>query len=214
MASQRLGHAREIPDVEEHEAERREREQPGPLDVGVRLSRRAGDGDLAAALREERPRREVALGDAREIWSLCAMLYELLSGRPPFSSRNALDGLRAVLQDAVPSLVDTCGLDADLWAIVERGLRKEPSSRWSSMRELGEALAAWLRARGVREDARGVSLEGEWLSAEEPRAPASRGMAPRLSWMDERGRPSRRWSSRRRVHRLHRGRPHAEQAAC
>ncbi|WP_437992307.1 serine/threonine-protein kinase [Sorangium sp. So ce145] len=150
-----------------------------------------------------------------DIWSLCAMLYELLSGRPPFSSRNALDGLRAVLQDAVPSLVDTRGLDADLWAIVERGLRKEPSSRWSSMRELGEALAAWLRARGVREDARGVSLAGEWLPCEEPCVPAGDGATPRASWwVEERSRPSRRWSSRRRVHRVHRGRPHGEQTAC
>ncbi|WP_437297548.1 serine/threonine-protein kinase [Sorangium sp. So ce426] len=150
-----------------------------------------------------------------DIWSLCAMLYELLSGRPPFSSRNALDGLRAVLQDAVPSLVDTCGLDADLWAIVERGLRKEPSSRWSSMRELGEALAAWLRARGVREDARGVSLQGEWLPCEDPCVPAGHGAAPRVSWwVGERSRPSRRWSSRRRAHRVYRGRPQGEQTAC
>ncbi|WP_437647994.1 serine/threonine-protein kinase [Sorangium sp. So ce362] len=149
-----------------------------------------------------------------DIWSFCAMLYELLSGRPPFSSRNALDGLRAVLQDAVPSLVDTRGLDADLWAILERGLQKEPASRWSSMRELGEALAAWLWSRGVREDVRGVSLEGEWLPREETCAPVSCGMAPRLSWVEERARPSRRWSSRRRGHRLHRGRSSAEQVVC
>ncbi|WP_437577991.1 serine/threonine-protein kinase [Sorangium sp. So ce887] len=150
-----------------------------------------------------------------DIWSFCAMLYELLSGRPPFSSRNALDGLRAVLQDAVPSLVDTRGLDADLWAIMDRGLQKEPTSRWSSMRELGEALAAWLRSRGVREDVRGVSLEGEWLPQEETCAPVSCGIAPRFSWVEERARPSRRWSSRRRGHRLlHRGRSSAEQVVC
>ncbi|XXY18702.1 serine/threonine-protein kinase [Sorangium sp. So ce216] len=149
-----------------------------------------------------------------DVWSFCAMMYELLSGRPPFSSRNALDGLRAVLQDAVPSLVDSCNLDADLWAILERGLQKEPSARWSSLRELGEALAAWLWSRGVREDARGVSLQGEWLPHEEACAPVSCGITPRLSWVEDRGRPSRRWSSRRRAHRPHRGRSHGEQAAC
>ncbi|HTN82733.1 MAG TPA: serine/threonine-protein kinase [Sorangium sp.] len=149
-----------------------------------------------------------------DVWSFCAMMYELLSGRPPFSSRNALDGLRAVLQDAVPSLVDACDLDADLWAILERGLQKEPSARWSSLRELGEALAAWLWSRGVREDARGVSLQGEWLPYEEACAPVSCGITPRLSWVEERGRPSRRWSSRRRAHRLHRPRPQGEQVAC
>ncbi|WP_438007855.1 serine/threonine-protein kinase [Sorangium sp. So ce321] len=148
-----------------------------------------------------------------DVWSFCAMMYELLSGRPPFSSRNALDGLRAVLQDAVPSLVDSCNLDADLWAILERGLQKEPSARWSSLRELGEALAAWLWSRDVHEDARGVSLQGEWLPREEACAPVTCGITPRFSWMEERGRPSRRWSSRRRVHRLHRTRPQVEQAA-
>ncbi|WP_437307615.1 serine/threonine-protein kinase [Sorangium sp. So ce388] len=149
-----------------------------------------------------------------DVWSFCAMMYELLSGRPPFSSRNALDGLRAVLQDAVPSLVDSCDLDADLWAILERGLQKEASARWSSLRELGEALAAWLWSRGVREDARGVSLQGEWLAYEETCTPVSCGETPRLSWVEERGRPSRRWSSRRRAHRLHRPRPQGEQVAC
>jgi eukaryotic-like serine/threonine-protein kinase len=98
-----------------------------------------------------------------DIWSFCAMLYELLAGRPPFSSRNALDGMRATLQDSVPSLVERCGLDAALWATVERGLQKEPDARWASMRELGEALAAWLWSRGVREDVCGASLQGEWL---------------------------------------------------
>ncbi|AUX20066.1 uncharacterized protein SOCEGT47_005290 [Sorangium cellulosum] len=154
-----------------------------------------------------------------DIWSFCAMLYEVLSGRPPFSSRNALDGLRAVLQDAVPSLVDARGLDADLWAIVERGLRKEPSSRWSSLRELGEALAAWLWSRGVREDARGVPLQGEWLPggglpADAERAPARCGAAPCAGRGDERSRPDRGGASRRRTLGLHRARQQVEQAAC
>ncbi|AUX39348.1 uncharacterized protein SOCE26_007370 [Sorangium cellulosum] len=149
-----------------------------------------------------------------DVWSFCAMLYELLAGRPPFSSKNALDGLRAVLQDAVPSLVELCGIDAELWAILERGLQKEASARWSSLRELGEALAAWLWSRGVREDARGVSLQGEWLPREETCAPASCVTRLRYASADERNRPSRRWSSRRRAHRLHRARPQAEPVLC
>jgi eukaryotic-like serine/threonine-protein kinase len=135
-----------------------------------------------------------------DVWSFCAMLYELLAGRPPFSSKNALDGLRAAIQEPVRSLVERCGLDATLWAIIERGLRKELTARWASMRELGEALAAWLWSRGVGEDVCGMSLHTEWLADAQrelstgPRS--TRCPAPR----SERGGARRRWPQRPRTH--------------
>jgi serine/threonine-protein kinase len=111
-----------------------------------------------------------------DIWSFSALLYEMVSGDTPFPSVNTLEALVAVIRDPVPSLLGERVKDPALWAIIERGLKKDPKERWSSMRDLGEALTAWLAARGVAEDVSGVPLRALWLDA-----PPSRRMveAPR-----------------------------------
>ena len=55
--------------------------------------------------------------------------------------------------------------NAQFWTIIERCLKKNPSERWASMWELGEALALWLFERGVRVDAASRSLKHDWLGA-------------------------------------------------
>jgi serine/threonine-protein kinase len=100
-----------------------------------------------------------------DIWSFCALFYEMISGDTPFPSVNTLEALVAVIRDPVPSLLGERVKDAALWAILERGLRKDPRERWSNMRDLGEALTEWLAARGVAEDVSGVPLRALWLGA-------------------------------------------------
>ena len=102
-----------------------------------------------------------------DIWSLCALLYEMISGDTPFPSVNTLEALCAVIRDPVPSLLGDRVKDEALWAILERGLRKDPKERWESMRALGEALTDWLVERGVAEDTSGVPLRALWLGAPE-----------------------------------------------
>jgi len=74
-----------------------------------------------------------------DIWSLCAVLYEVIVGAVP-----PRDGAFAETWAKV---------HLELRAIVERGLSEAPSARWRSMTELGEALAEWLvrawRRRGL-----------------------------------------------------------------
>ncbi|WP_437642581.1 serine/threonine-protein kinase [Sorangium sp. So ce854] len=111
---------------------------------------------------------EQALGQSRidhraDIWALCTTLYEAIAGETPYAGEQGLGTLRAIIQDPVPSLVDRCGVDPALWAIIDRGLRKDPAERWGSMRELGVALAMWLLARGVSEDVCGSSIRAQWL---------------------------------------------------
>jgi hypothetical protein len=81
-------------------------------------------------------------------------------------------------------IVELVGMDAALWAILECGLRKEPSDRWSSMRELGQELARWLLLRGIHDDVCGRSMASEWL-----RPWPSAAWTPCTDW-DDLSRPS------------------------
>ena len=97
-----------------------------------------------------------------DLWGLCVLLYELVTGRLPFDGPNHNALMRAIIEKPAPPIASLGVGDAALWAIVERGLRKDPAQRWQSVRELGTALARWLLAAGVSQDAAGAALETAW----------------------------------------------------
>jgi serine/threonine protein kinase len=149
-----------------------DRTQPKLLDFGVARcmdgdSKLTLDGSLLGTPDYMSP--EQARGDEvdfrTDVWSVCVVLYEAITGQLPF----AADNYRAVLfnvinRDPKPTVASAAG-DEALWCIIERGLRKLPEERWGSARELGEALALWLFERGIREDACGASLRPTWLES-------------------------------------------------
>jgi len=102
-----------------------------------------------------------------DLWSLCVVLYEALSGTPPFRGKNTLAIVRAVIDDD-PLPLQVEGIDAVLAEIVMHGLRKDPADRWQDARSLGGALARWLSDRGHVQDIAGHPLEG-WLEELPPR---------------------------------------------
>lgn len=98
-----------------------------------------------------------------DIWAVCVLLYEALTGKPPFHGENYNAVLYAVLSEQPRSLLETGLIDETLWSILQRGLSKEPAYRYSSMQELGSSLAKWLVDQGVHEDITGASLKGQWF---------------------------------------------------
>jgi serine/threonine-protein kinase len=98
-----------------------------------------------------------------DLWSVCATLYELLTGRPPFEGPDCHAVLCAVLKTEPRPLAEHGVRDSALSAIVLRGLRKPPLERWRSAGELAAALANWLLSAGVEHDASGQSLRARWL---------------------------------------------------
>jgi len=104
-----------------------------------------------------------AVDHRTDIWAFCAMIYEALSGRTPVLGDTLDEQRRALVEKEIPSLVASIGIDPALWAILERGLRKEPNERWPTLRDLGQELARWLLSRGVQDDVCGSSLASEWL---------------------------------------------------
>jgi eukaryotic-like serine/threonine-protein kinase len=99
-----------------------------------------------------------------DVWSFCAVLYEAIAGTTPFAGQTLEQMRHSLVHDVVPSLAEMARVDGELWAIIERGLRREPEERWATMRELGQALARWLLARGVYEDISGSSISAEWFA--------------------------------------------------
>jgi serine/threonine-protein kinase len=89
-----------------------------------------------------------SLDNRADIYSLGAMLYHALTGRPPFVGGNAFALMMAHARDPVdpPSRIRP-GLPADLEAVVLRCLAKNPDERFPTAKSLSEALASCAAAQ-------------------------------------------------------------------
>jgi serine/threonine protein kinase len=118
---------------------------------------------------QARGRRDI---DARsDLWSVCATIYELVSGRPPFAADNYNAVIFAVVQREPLPLSALPAADRGLAKIIERGMRKAREERFQTARELGRALSEFLVARNVETDICGHSLRARLAAAEVSAAP-------------------------------------------
>ena len=104
--------------------------------------------------------------DARaDMWAFCVVLYEALLGHVPFTDTNYHRLLRRIIDEPIPTFSRVGIQDDALWAIITKGLSKDPSERFENMRSLGVNLARWLLDMGITEDAGNGSLRATWLQA-------------------------------------------------
>jgi eukaryotic-like serine/threonine-protein kinase len=85
-----------------------------------------------------------------DVYSLGVVLYELLTGRPPFVGSNPTATLvRVIQEEPAPLRRHAPAVPADLETVVLKCLEKDPNRRYGSARELAEELARYLDGEPV-----------------------------------------------------------------
>lgn len=146
-----------------------ESDQPRVTDFGL-AKQLTGDSDLTASGQvlgspnfmapEQAQGRHREVGPASDVYSLGALLYHLLTGRPPFQAATLTEVLRQVTTtDPAPPRVLNASIPRDLETICLKCLEKDIPRRYLTAQELADELGRLLHGEPIL--ARPIGLAGK-----------------------------------------------------
>lgn len=153
-------------------AQQANRVQPKVLDFGIAKLSQTFSANLTsegtvlgspAYMSPEQARGEGDVDFRTDMWALCVVLYEMITGGQPFTGANWHGLMWAIMEGKPKPLAEHQVEEPALWSILQRGLAKEREQRYSSMFDFGQALAVWLIDQGVTRDICSTSLKTTWL---------------------------------------------------